>query len=142
MRVLARGLMVLALLAPVSGCEKLPKAPTLPNTPPTASFFFTPIAPIFAGQTPVAFSGVGSRDSDGTIATYIWNFGDGSAEQTTTTPVVQHVFPDTGATCLNVTYGVSLVVLDDRGGRGVASLGVTVTELPAPSSVECLPPPR
>jgi hypothetical protein len=49
------------------------------------------------------------------------------------------MFPDTGAHCLNVTYGVALVVVDDKGGRGVASQAVTVTQLPAPTSPECQP---
>jgi hypothetical protein len=36
-----------------------------------------------------------------------------------------------------VTYGVSLVAVDEKGGRGIASQSVTVTELPSPTSPEC-----
>lgn len=128
---------LVALLASSVGCEKLPAAPDVPNEPPVASFFYTPVAPIYAGQTMVAFSGAGARDEDGRIVSYIWNFGDGTREETTSEPTVRHMFPDTRARCLNVTYGVSLIVEDDRGGRGVASEPVTVTELPAPTAFEC-----
>lgn len=121
----------------LSACEELPPAPETPDEPPSAAFFFTPIAPIYAGQSAVLFNGAGSRDLDGRIESYIWNFGDGTPEQTTTEPVTRHTFPDTGARCLEVTYGVSLVVVDNRGGRDVASHGVTVTELPAPATAEC-----
>jgi hypothetical protein len=125
----------LALLA--AGCEDLPTAPELPNQPPTASFYFTPVAPIWAGQTAVAFSAINARDPDGRVVSYVWNFGDGTAEQTTTAPSVTHTFPDTAARCLNMTYGVLLTVVDDKGGRGAASLGVTVIEAPAPTAAEC-----
>jgi hypothetical protein len=130
---------LLPVLALASGCEKLPAAPEIPNQLPSATFFLTPVAPIYAGQSAVSFNAMGSHDSDGRIVSYVWNFGDGTAEVTTGAPSIQHVFPDTGARCLNVTYGVSLVTVDDRGGRGVASQAVTVTQLPAPSSPECQP---
>jgi hypothetical protein len=127
----------LALALAFTGCEELPPAPTAPNLPPLSTFFFTPVAPIYAGQTPVAFSAMGSRDDDGHIASFVWNFGDGTPEETTTSPAVDHVFPDTASRCLDVTYGVSLRVVDDQGGLGVASLPVKVTELPAPTTQEC-----
>lgn len=139
MRSFALRAVLIPVLAGLAGCEKLPAAPELPNEPPTASFFLTPVAPIYAGQSAVAFNAMGSRDPDGSIMSYVWNFGDSTRDVTTSTPNVQHVFPDTGARCLNVTYGVSLVVIDDRGGRGVASQAVTVTELPAPTAPECRP---
>ena len=71
------------------------------------------------------------------IASFVWNFGDGTPEETTTTSAVDDVFPDTASRCLEVTYGVSLQVVDEQGGRGVASLPVKVTELPAPTAQEC-----
>jgi PKD repeat protein len=86
----------------------------------------------------VAFNAMGSRDEDGAIATYLWNFGDGTPEEVTSTPTTTHVFTDTASRCLDVTYGVSLQVIDERGGRGVSSLPVKVTELPAPTAQECL----
>jgi PKD repeat protein len=120
-----------------SGCEELPPAPDVPNDPPAATFFFTPVAPIYAGQTAVTFSAVGARDRDGSIVSYRWSFGDGSDDRTTSTPVTEHTFRDTGARCMTVTYGVLLTVIDDRGGEGFASNAVTVRQLPLPTAPEC-----
>jgi len=135
---------ILRLLAPalalaLPACEELPAAPTAPNLLPASTFFFTPVAPIYAGQTPVGFNAMGSHDTDGHIASYVWNFGDGTPEETTTTAQIAHVFPDTPSRCMEVTYGVSLQVVDELGGRGVASQPVRVTELPAPTAQECQP---
>jgi PKD repeat protein len=121
----------LALLTP--GCEDLPAAP---NIPPTATFVFNPVSPITAGETPVSFNAVGSRDSDGTIATYTWNFGDG-IEQTAPEPTITHVFVNTPATCIEITYTVLLTVTDDKGDKGTASQQIRVIEAPAPGSSQC-----
>jgi hypothetical protein len=134
---IARCLALTALVGLAAGCERLPAAPDLPNQLPSASFYFTPVAPIWAGQTAVAFSAINARDPDGQVVSYVWNFGDGTPEETTTQPNIRHTFPDTAARCLNVTYGVLLSVVDDKGGRGAASQGVTVIEAPAPTAPEC-----
>jgi PKD repeat protein len=126
----------LAAIVPVFGCEKLPAAPDT-NLPPTASFFFTPVSPVYAGQSSVQFSASASRDEDGTIVSYAWNFGDGTAPVTSTDPQALHMFPDTPARCLEITYGVSLTVTDDKGVSAVAAEPVTVTELPSPTAAEC-----
>ena len=131
-----RVLRVLPLLLLLPACEELPAAPDVPNEPPRPTFFFTPVAPIYSGQTTVAFNAQGSRDLDGEIVSYEWNFGDGTT-RTTTGTTLTHVFTDTSARCLLVTYGVSLVAVDEKGGRGIASQSVTVTELPSPTSPEC-----
>jgi PKD domain-containing protein len=136
---LEAGFLFLALTIASPGCEELPPAPDLPNELPTAAFFFSPVAPINAGQTGVDFNAIGSKDLDGTIVSYIWDFGDGTTPQTTDVPTIRHTFPDTSARCMLITYGVSLIVVDDKGGRGVASQGVTVTELPPPTALECQP---
>ena len=80
---------------------------------------------------------MGARDVDGNVVSFVWNFGDGTPEVSTPEPSVQHVFPDTPARCLNMTYGVLLAIVDDKGGRGFVTQNVTVTELPAPSAAEC-----
>ncbi len=118
----------------VVNCEKLP---AIPNVPPIASFVYSPVSPINAGQTVVTFNASGSTDSDGQIASYTWNFGDGTPEETHTTATATHVFPDTPATCLEIVYTVLLTVTDDKGARGSASQTARVTELPAPASAEC-----
>ena len=136
---LQAGSLLLALTTASLGCEKLPAAPDLPNELPIAAFFYSPVSPINAGQTAVDFNAIGSHDSDGTIVSYIWDFGDGTTPQTAEVPTIRHTFPDTPARCMLITYGVSLIVVDDKGGRGVASEGVTVTELPPPTALECQP---
>jgi PKD repeat protein len=125
---------VLLLVVVAPGCEDLPAAP---NIPPTASFIFNPVSPIVAGETPVSFNAVGSRDSDGTIASYVWSFGDGTPEQSTTSPTLVHVFADTSIRCVNVIYAVLLTVVDNEGGTGSASQQVTVTEVPVAGSAQC-----
>ncbi|HET9314317.1 MAG TPA: PKD domain-containing protein [Vicinamibacteria bacterium] len=80
--------LALASAAVLSGCEELPPAPGLPNQPPTATVYMTPVAPIYAGQTPVAFSAVGARDVDGSVVSFVWNFGDGTPEVSTPEPSV------------------------------------------------------
>jgi PKD repeat protein len=124
------GSLVLALPA----CESLPAAP---NIPPTASFIYNPVSPITAGATPVSFNAVGSSDADGRIASYVWNFGDGTTEVSSDAPTLVHVFPDTAARCLEITYAVLLTVVDDKGDKGVASQQVKVIEAPVPGSAAC-----
>ena len=111
-----------------------PPPRTSPRPPPSSS---TPSRPIIAGDTPVSFNAVGSRDSDGTIASYNWSWGDGTPDQSTTSPTIVHVFADTPSRCIDVTYAVLLTVVDDKGDGGSASQQVRVTELPIPSSTEC-----
>ncbi len=117
----------------LSGCEKLP------NVPPSASFIYSPVSPIYAGITGVSFNASASRDSDGQIATYRWDFGDGTGEQTSNGPTIGHVFPDTSATCVEVTFTVLLTVVDNSGDQASASQQVKVIELPLPTATECQP---
>jgi hypothetical protein len=111
--------------------------PVAPNIPPAAVFIYNPVSPINAGETPVSFNAVGSRDSDGSIASYNWIWGDGTPEQSTTSPTIVHVFADTPSRCIEVTYAVLLTVLDDKGDVATASQQVKVTELPLASSAQC-----
>jgi large repetitive protein len=124
---------VIAALAVVQ-CERLPE---IPNVPPIASFVYSPVSPINSGQTVVTFIASGSTDADGQIASYTWNFGDGTPEETRTTPTATHLFPDTPATCLEIVYTVLLTVTDDEGAKASASQTARVTELPPPTSIDC-----
>ena len=98
-------LAVLLLGALAAGCEK---PPAIPNIPPVASFVYSPVSPINSGQTVVVFNASGSTDSDDQIASYTWNFGDGTPEDTRSTPTINHLFPDTPASCLEIVYTVLL----------------------------------
>nr|WP_275944351.1 PKD domain-containing protein [Phycicoccus endophyticus] len=55
-----------------------------------------------------SFDGSGSADSDGSIVSYDWSFGDGA---TSTDPAPSHTYAADGS------YEVSLTVTDDRGAR-------------------------
>ena len=63
----------------------------------------------------VAFDGSGSSDTDGTIASWAWTFGDGSSS-TPATPT--HVYAAAG------TYVVSLTVTDDDGATDTVAQSV------------------
>jgi hypothetical protein len=127
---LSSALAVAAALG-VTACE------TLPNLAPTAEFVISPVSPIYAGETSVVFNASGSRDVDGRIKAFIWDFGDGTGEVQTGGPTVTHVFPDTPARCVEITYTVLLTTIDDQDERDTASQTVKVIERPAPGSREC-----
>lgn len=67
--------------------------------------------------TVVTFNALKSKDLDGEITTYEWDFGDGVAS---TSVVVDHVFEKAG------TYEVKLKVIDDKGEYRVGMISMTV----------------
>jgi len=75
-------------------------ASVLPNVAPSASFTYD------CTGVSCTFDGTGSSDSDGSITSYEWSFGDGEEAGS---PNPQKDFPDTG------TYDVTLTVTDDGG---------------------------
>jgi PKD repeat protein len=85
-----------------------------PNVPPSPSFTFS------CTGLSCGFDGSGSTDSDGTIASYSWAFGDGATASGVTTT---HTYGHSG------TYSASLTVTDDRGASTTASKEVAVTNL-------------
>ena len=89
-----------------------------PNQAPTASFTATP------SVLGVSVNASASQDSDGSIASYTWNFGDGTAPVTTTTPNTTHAYTAGGP----VT--ISLVVTDNDGATANASQSVTIASPP------------
>jgi PKD repeat protein len=78
---------------------------------------------VFAGE-PVAFDGTASSDTDGSIASYAWQWGDATPDATSAKPT--HVFAAPG------TYQVALFVLDDNTQSGAAIHNVTVVPLVVP----------
>jgi len=78
----------------------------VPNQPPQAAFSFSPSAPTNGAS--VGFDGSGSSDSDGTVARYDWDFGDGtSAADAGRSP--NHTYAKPG------TYQVTLTTTDNEG---------------------------
>ncbi|MFE5909006.1 S8 family serine peptidase [Streptomyces wedmorensis] len=69
-----------------------------------------------------SLNSTGSYDPDGTIASYAWNFGDGT---TGTGAEISHQFPYDASG----TYRTTLTVTDGKGGTGAASTTVTCTKL-------------
>lgn len=57
---------------------------------------------------------LGSRDPDGEIVLYLWDFGDGKKETSTTT-LVRHEFTRSGR------YSITLTVIDNQGKSATAS---------------------
>jgi PKD repeat protein len=88
--------------------------PAPPNSAPTASFTFSCV-----GVT-CSFDGGGSADSDGTIASYSWYFGD-NVGTGSSSPTAQHDYLQAG------TYTATLEVTDSGGAKGSASQVVVVT---------------
>lgn len=113
----------------------LPACQQLPNVAPTAAFVYSPVSPIFGGQTVVTMDANASSDSDGHIAAYLWSFGDGTADETLNKPVTTHVFP-APAGCYERVVTVQLAVSDDTGLRGFASQQVTIQ--PPPGAAGCV----
>jgi PKD repeat protein len=81
------------------------------NRPPTAAFSSNP-----SGLT-AAFDASASADADGSIASYAWDFGDGTTGSGATT---SHAYGADGS------YHVVLTVTDDRGATATASKDVAV----------------
>ncbi len=92
---------------------------TVPNQAPIAAITAAPIS----GGVPltVQFDGSGSRDPDGKIIEYLWDFGDGS---TGSSAQVSHTYTQAGL------YPVILTVKDDRGSTAVATVIIKVGNPP------------
>ncbi len=86
------------------------------NVPPVAAFSYSPTAGAIAPQV-ISFSALASSDSDGTITSYSWNFGDGTFG---TGALVDHLFSTAG------NYTVALTVTDNQGGTNTKTISVNV----------------
>ena len=86
------------------------------NTPPVARFTFS-----CSGLT-CSFDGSGSADSDGSIASYAWDFGDGAGGNGVT---ASHTYG------LGSSYTVRLTVTDERGATASDSEAVDPISLSA-----------
>ena len=70
-----------------------------------------------------SFDGTGSTDLDGVVASYTWNFGDGTSGQQST---ASHGFSSVG------NYNVTLAVADDQGAIHETAAVVIAQNLPPP----------
>lgn len=86
------------------------------NTPPIAAFSFS------CTDLTCSFNGSASSDTDGSIVSYAWTFGDGNTASGVT---ASHIYAAGG------TYPVTLTVADDDGATDSEAKSVTVT---APST--------
>jgi len=93
--------------------------PVAANTPPQPAFTVTPTN----GPAPltVTFDGSSSNDADGTIVTYSWSFGDGTADAVGSRS--DHIFTASGS------FSAALTVTDNRGLS--ASRAATINVAPA-----------
>jgi hypothetical protein len=91
------------------------------NQPPVVMVSASPSS----GPAPltVNFSSAGSFDPDGSIVSYLWNFGDSTYPPEQTSPNPVHTYTQSGP----LTYHATLAVADDRGGTGNASVQINVT---------------
>jgi PKD repeat protein len=64
------------------------------------------------------FSSAGSVDPDGSIASFSWNFGDGTPPSTQANP--RHIYASPG------TFTAVLTVTDNQGGTDTDTASVTV----------------
>lgn len=85
------------------------------NNPPIANFTFTPADPT-VGET-VSFDASSSSDSDGSITTYDWDFGDGG---TGSGQFATHAYAVSG------THSAVLTVTDNGGAQDTIAKSVTV----------------
>ena len=95
------------------------------NLAPTAAASGSPSG----GKQPVtvSFSSTGSNDSDGSLAAYNWDFGDGSADKTT--PSATHTYTNAGI------FIAQLTVTDDFGATDTATVTTVVIANQAPTAV-------
>jgi PKD repeat protein len=99
------------------------------NQPPVASF---PTPTCLNTTRTCAVNGSTSSDADGSITTYRWTWGDGSAASTGVT--ASHVYAGNG------TYAIPLAVTDDKGAITTTARSVTIL-LPVPPDTGALPLP-
>ena len=105
------------------------------NEQPTASFTASPSS-LTVGEE-VTFDASDSTDSDGSIASYAWDFdGDGETDATGSTATTTHTYSEAG------TYSATLTVTDDEGATDTATKTITVesdSQDPASVGIELQP---
>ena len=98
----------------ISGCGD---SPTTDNLRPNAQI--TTVTQIDINSV-FTLSAEDSWDEDGFILRYQWDMGDDSSSLITESDYLTYSYQETGL------YTVYLTVIDDRGGKGVASHNINV----------------
>ncbi len=106
------------------GPRPLPLLPS-DNAPPRITSFLAEPSSGIAPLT-VQFS-VAAADRDGSIESVTWDFGDGTAEQTTTHLATEHLYKKTG------TFTAKITVTDNRGAAARASVTISVPAVRSPA---------
>ena len=88
--------------------------PEPPNNPPTANFSFTPLTA--TTDDTMQFTDI-SIDTDGTITSFLWNFGD---ETSSTSKNPKHRYTSNGA------YSITLEITDNDGATDLISKTILV----------------
>ncbi|TFG94773.1 MAG: PKD domain-containing protein, partial [Calditrichales bacterium] len=96
-----------------------------PNMPPTAFFSFSPTSGLF--PLAVSFNAGNSKDSDGQITSYHWDFGDGGTGSGKT---ISHVYNKESR------YEIVLRVTDDDSASATATGEVEVLGIAPPLNVQ------
>lgn len=105
------------------GTGMLPVDVLGPNALPSADFTVGQLLdansqPVAGGRT---FSALSSRDPDGSISSFVWDFGDGTSAEGVT---VEHTYQGSGR------FVARLTVTDNRGGAGTTTRSVLVNFAP------------
>jgi PKD repeat protein len=99
-----------------------------PNVAPNATFTYTTSTQEV--NKVVSFDAAASSDSDGSISTYAWDFGDGSTGSGT---IANHTYVSAG------TYTVKLTITDNRGATAVKEISLTINQANIDFSISVSP---
>jgi PKD repeat protein len=100
--------------------EDMPKTFLTPieNLPPIALFSYSPTQP-GVGEV-VNFDASQSKDLEGKIVDYEWDFGDGGSDHGTFKSICSHIYSSSG------TFQVNLTVTDNEGNASSKALEIDV----------------
>jgi len=98
-------------------------------TPPVASFTISPAPPYYVGAT-LTFDASASEDTDGTIVSYEWDFGDDTYE---TGNITTHAYTS------SEEYMVSLTVTDNDGLVDTTTKIITIEKMSNAISITASP---